>query len=153
MTRFTLLLAFLTACGADGAGVLAQTPEGVARAWFAAAEAGDTARLAGFVDPRCADAPVGQGAPARILGKDVDIRDLELVTTQASDGEANVAYNFRGELYRARTTREKTVAGRDVVVTTEASNLDMGEKSGNLSLIRMDGSWKVTCTFAAIRAQ
>lgn len=144
MKRTTLLLALLCACTPD-------TPEEVARAWFDAAQTGDPAKIARWVDPRCVDAPVGKGAPVRILGATVQVSDLELVTTQSKPDEAKVAYSFRGEVHHEGGTHETKVLGKDVKITTGSVDAAIDEMSGTLQMLRIDGQWKVTCTFAGLR--
>src|SRR5688572_6252832 len=109
--RFLPALLVLAACNPN-------TPEGVARAWFRAAESGDLAGTAKLVAPGCEDAPVAKGSPVRLLGAPTKLEKLELVVEPDGPDHATVKYRYEGTVDREPGTVETKVFGKDVKITT-----------------------------------
>lgn len=136
--RSIVLLLVLAACTPN-------TPEGVARAWFRAAERGNLDGTKALVAPGCDDSPVAKGAPVRLLGVPTKVEGLALTVEPDGPDRAEVKYRFEGTIDREGGTVETKVFGKDVKITTGDIHLDIGLVESELWLERIDGRWKVAC--------
>ena len=131
--------------GLSCAGLGSASPDAVSRAYFEAATKADQQALKDLVEPRCHDHKIGRGGPVVVMGIPIAIEDLEVEVTAQGDDTAEVAYTFSGAIEKESTTLSGEVFGAEIEVSTGPLSVDISEVSGTLHLVRIDGSWKVSC--------
>jgi len=140
---FALVSVFVL--GLPCAGVGSSPPDAVARAYFEAATANDQQAVKALVEPRCHDHKIGRGGPVMVMGIPIAVEDLEVEVTEQGDDIAKVAYTFGGVIEKESTTLSGELFGAEIEVSTGPLSVDISEVSGTLRMVRIDGTWKVSC--------
>jgi hypothetical protein len=143
--RALLALLSVSALGLPCAGLGSSSPDEVARAYFEAATAGDQQAVKDLVEPRCHEHKIGRGGPVVVMGMAIAVEDLEVTLAQQEGDTAAVAYKFSGSIDKESTTLSGEVFGAEIEVSTGPLSVDISEVSGTLHMVRIDGSWKVSC--------
>lgn len=120
-------------------------PAKVVEDWLRAGGRGDLKASKALVVPECADEPYGRASPAQVLGVPVAISTLATSTSREAGDEAVVHFALTGAAKGAAGKTKTQVFGMDVEVDVADMNIDNFANEGEVSLVKRDGAWKITC--------
>ncbi|HRG97059.1 MAG TPA: hypothetical protein PLR99_12475, partial [Polyangiaceae bacterium] len=125
-----------------------EPPESVAKRYLELGAQGDLSKVRPLVLPRCATTGVGAVDAVKMLGARMTV--TEITTTREPDAKASaetatVRYTLKGSLEAKDGRTETDIFGKPATVKVAAMSLKGLTKSGELTLVRADGRWVVSC--------
>lgn len=125
-----------------------EPPESVAKRYLELGAQGDLSKVRPLVLPRCATTGVGAVDAVKMLGARMTV--TEITTTREPDAKASaetatVRYTLKGSLEAKNGRTETDIFGKPATVKVAAMSLKGLTKSGELTLVRADGRWVVSC--------
>jgi hypothetical protein len=141
-------LALGLALASTGCRARAEPPESVAKRYLELGAQGDLSKVRPLVLPRCATTGVGAVDAVKMLGARMTV--TEITTTREGDASAKadtatVRYTLKGSLEAKNGRTETDIFGKPATVKVAAMSLKGLTKSGELSLVKQDGRWVVSC--------
>ncbi|HQY63116.1 MAG: hypothetical protein IPF92_13780 [Myxococcales bacterium] len=131
----------LASCAARG-----EAPEVVAKRYLELGAQGDLSKVRPLVLPRCATTGVGSVDAVKMMGARMTV--TEITTTREGDGSgdaATVRYTVKGSLEAKEGRTETDIFGKTVAVKVGPMSVKGLTKQGDLSLVRHEGRWVVSC--------
>ena len=137
--RTSLFVALLTLGLACGGGA-PDTPAAVAEAYLRAND--DPSAATALLAPRCqADERMVRVDAARVMGAAIEIDLIDVSVATESETAASVHYSVGGPAHSEGGTT--TILG--ATVQTGAVDMDNATKAGVLTLIKVEGDWRISC--------
>ena len=106
---------------------------------------GDLTQIKPYVDPNCANGPVGMVSSTKVLGSRMSIKDVGVKLINEGRDQAQVDFYVEGSVQGGKGRSETSLGGKKVLLNPNAAKLEGVKRRGTLFAKKRNGKWQVTC--------